>query len=296
METLQVPQSDIMRRHPCFDEAAHDVVGRVHLPVAPRCNIQCAYCERRICANLTMQHPGWARRLLAPAEAAALVRRLVRARPGEGPGDPAPIPFVVGVAGPGEPLANDETFEALGLVHREFPALIKCVSTNGLLLAQSLPRLLAVGVTALTVTVNAPDGEVGRRIYTWVRHRGTVYRGQEAAELLIASQLRGLRAALAAGLAVKVNSVLIPGVNDRHLTRLAYCLQEIGVRLMNIMPLIPAGQMRARRPPTCDELRQARADSEAAVPQFRRCEQCRADAVRFPHRAALAPPTRSTAG
>ena len=58
---------------------------------------------------------------------------------------------VVGVAGPGEPLANPETFAALGQVHREHPALLKCVSTNGLLLEQSLPQLIDVGVSALTV-------------------------------------------------------------------------------------------------------------------------------------------------
>ena len=31
-------------------------------------------------------------------------------------------------------MANAETFEALAMVHREFPFLVKCVSTNGLLL------------------------------------------------------------------------------------------------------------------------------------------------------------------
>jgi nitrogen fixation protein NifB len=266
---------DIMQRHPCFDEQAHARVGRIHLPVAPRCNIQCAFCERRICANLTMQHPGWARQLLSPAEAVEQVRRLARSRPGE--------EFVVGVAGPGEPLENAGTFEALGQVHREYPALIKCVSTNGLLLEQKLPQLLDVGITTLTVTVNAPDSAIGQQIYAWVRYEGTVYRGQEAAELLIANQMRGIQAAIAAGLVLKVNTVLIPGVNDGHVVRLARRLRDLDVDLMNIMPLIPSGRMKDRRPPTCDELRTARSDCEEVIPQFRLCEQCRADVVRFPH-------------
>jgi nitrogen fixation protein NifB len=97
--------TQVMRRHPCFDERAHERVGRVHLPVAPRCNIHCRFCERLVCTNLTIQHPGWTRRLLSPAEAVELVRQLARSRPRER--------FVVGVAGPGEPLANEGTFEAL---------------------------------------------------------------------------------------------------------------------------------------------------------------------------------------
>ena len=269
-----------MRQHPCFDEQAHEQVGRMHLAVAPRCNIRCLFCERRVCANLTMQHPGWARRLLSPQEAIDRVGRLLRSP--EMSSDGKGHPFVVGIAGPGEPLANEETFEALQRVHREYPALIKCISTNGLLLEGRLSQLVDAGVRTLTVTVNAVDSAIGQHIYAWVRQNGALYRGQEAAEVLIGGQTRGIRAALEAGLAVKVNTVLIPGVNDHHVGRLADHLRELGVHLMNIIPLIPGGQMRDRRPPTCDELRQARSHCEQVIPQFRRCEQCRADVIRFP--------------
>jgi nitrogen fixation protein NifB len=263
-----------MAEHPCFDARAHDRVGRVHLPVAPRCNIHCRFCERRVCAHLTDQHPGWTQRLLSPSEAVNRVRALVSAHPGEH--------FVVGVAGPGEPLANEATLESLALVQDAFPHLTRCVSTNGLLLEEKLPALLRVGISALTVTVNAPDGEVGQRIYAWVRYRGTTYRGREGAELLIERQIAGITAALGAGLAVKVNTVLVPGINDTHLVLLAGRLKQLGVRLMNVMPLIPGGQMADRRPPTCEELMQARDTCAALVPQFFKCEQCRADVVRFP--------------
>ena len=271
----------IIRQHPCFDEQAHQRVGRVHLPVAPRCNIRCRYCERRVCANLTVQHPGWAQRVLSPAEAVERVRRLVRSPLGKSPDGGTDV-FVVGVAGPGEPLANIDTLVTLLRVHREFPELIKCVSTNGLLLEQNLPDLIKVGVRALTVTINALDPAVGERIYAWVRRGESIYHGREAAEFLIARQMRGVQAALAAGLAVKVNTVLIPGVNDQHIGQLARHLAGLGVPLMNIMPLIPAGQMSHHRAPTCEELQQARADCEQALPQFRLCEQCRADVIRFP--------------
>jgi nitrogen fixation protein NifB len=279
---VRLTPTAIIQRHPCFDERAHGRVGRVHLPVAPRCNIQCAFCERRVCASLTMEHPGWTRQLLSPAEAVALVRRLVRSRPEEqADEDPS---FVVGVAGPGEPLANQGTFEALEQVHQEYPTLIKCVSTNGLLLESKLPQLLDAGIRALTVTVNAPDSAVGQHIYAWVRYQGTIYRGPEATNVLIENQVRGIRAAIDAGLAVKINTVLIPGVNDGHMVRLARRLSELGVHLMNIMPLIPGGQMKDRRPPTCDELHRARSDCEQALPQSRWCEQCSADVIRFPGR------------
>jgi len=273
VNALQIPRTI---RHPCFDEDAHDSIGRVHLPVARVCNIQCNFCDRRVCANLEIQHPGWTAKLMTSDEATALVRSLVSERREDD--------FVVGVAGPGEPLANEETIRTLSLIHREFPWLMKCVSTNGLLLEERLPDLLAVGVKALTVTVNAPDGEVGMHIYSWVRYGGIIYRGKEAAEILITKQLRGIKAALSAGLRLKVNSVLVPGINDAHMVRLAARLKKISVPLMNIMPLIPGGKMKDLRHPTCDEIRDVRNLCAAAIPQFHRCEQCRADVIRLPGR------------
>ncbi len=275
MTTIAHEGQATMARHPCFDERAHARVGRVHLPVAPRCNIQCAFCERRICANLTMQHPGWAREVLTPEEALARVRRLVEERSGE--------LFVVGVAGPGEPLANDATLATLAAVHRAFPHLLTCLSSNGLLLEDRLPELLEVGVAALTVTMNASNPAVAERIYLWARYRDRTYRGAEAAALLVERQLAGLRAALAAGMVVKVNTVLIPGINDAHVVELAAQLRDLGAPLMNLMPLLPAGTLRDHRAPTCDELRAARAACEALLPQFRLCEHCTADVVHFPH-------------
>ena len=265
--------TDIMNQHPCFNDMAHDRVGRIHLPIAPRCNIQCNFCEHNVCANLTIQHPGWTAKVLSVCEAVELVRSVARSGKEN---------YVVGVAGPGDPLANEETFEALSVLHNHYPRILKCISTNGLLLGEKLSQILAAGISALTVTVNAPDSAVGKFIYSWVRYQETIYRGQQAAEVLVSSQLRGIKMALDAGLSLKVNTVLIPGVNDTHLVRLALLLRETGVRLMNIMPLVPSGRMRDYRAPTCDELRRTRQACEVVIPQFYRCEQCRADVVYLP--------------
>ena len=264
--------TDIMEDHPCFSDEARDRVGRIHLPVAPRCNIQCNFCEHRMCTDI--QHPGWAARLLSVAEAVDLVQSVVNER--------QTYDFVVGIAGPGDALANEQTFQTLALIHNRHPQIVSCLCTNGLLLKDKLEAITDARVRALTVTVNAPDSSVGKDIYSWVKYEGTIYQGEEAATLLITKQFSGIRNALDAGLSVKVNTVLIPGVNDQHMVKLALQLREAGVRLMNIMPLIPSGKMKNYQAPTCDELRKTRQDCEELVPQFYRCEQCRADVVYLP--------------
>ena len=38
--------------HPCYSEKAHHHYARMHVAVAPACNIQCHYCNRKYdCAN-----------------------------------------------------------------------------------------------------------------------------------------------------------------------------------------------------------------------------------------------------
>ena len=265
---------EIAREHPCFNDAAHDRVGRIHLPVAPRCNIRCSYCEHRMCADV--QHPGWASRLLSVSEAVDLVDSIVRER--------QVYDFVVGVAGPGDALANEQSLKALTAIHQRYPRITTCLCTNGLLLEDSLEAMAAAGVQTFTVTVNAADSRVGRQVYSWVKYRGRIYRGEEAADLLIASQFRGMEKAITAGFTLKVNTVLIPGVNDEHVPELARRLREVGVTLMNIIPLIPAGGMKDRAAPDCDQLRDARLSCEKTIPQFHRCEQCRADVIFLPER------------
>ena len=41
-----------IQEHPCFSEKACHTFGRCHIPVAPKCNIQCNYCIRDFdCVN-----------------------------------------------------------------------------------------------------------------------------------------------------------------------------------------------------------------------------------------------------
>ena len=267
--------TDIFDQHPCFSDEAHDRVGRIHLPVAPRCNIQCNFCEHKMCTGI--KHPGWTAKLLSVAEAVDLVQSIVSERQA--------YDFVVGVAGPGDALANDQTFQTLALLHQRYPLIVYCLCTNGLLLEDKLEAMADAGVRSLTVTVNASDSRVGKDIYSWVKYQRTIYRGEEAAALLIAKQFSGIRKAIAVGFSLKVNTVLIPGVNDEHVPELAWRLREAGVKLMNIMPLIPAGKMKDCAAPTCDELRRIRWDCEEILPQFYRCEQCRADVIFLPERS-----------
>ncbi|MBI4679643.1 MAG: nitrogenase cofactor biosynthesis protein NifB [Nitrospirae bacterium] len=259
---------DIIKTHPCFSLEAHHKFGRIHLPVAPVCNIQCKYCVRKYdCANES--RPGITSKILTPDEAMERVGTLLERNENIS---------VIGIAGPGEPLANDSTFEVLKLIHREFPEIILCVSTNGILLPDRVNDLMKFGVRSVTITINAVMPEVAEKIYSWAYYKGKRYTGREAAEFIVKNQARGLRNVIDAGLIVKVNTVYIPGINEAEIPLIAWLSGRRGVDIMNIIPLIPQAELSHLQRPTTEMIKKMREDCEEHLPQMTHCRQCRADA------------------
>lgn len=268
MDNMKKISKDFLKVHPCFSEEAHRLFGRVHLPVAPACNIQCRYCIRKFdCANES--RPGITSRVLTPGEAVDRTRALI---------ERSDRLSVVGIAGPGDPLVNAATYVALKHINYEFPDLTLCVSTNGLLLSDRLGQLLTSGVRSLTVTINTISLETAEKIYSWVIYHGRRYENTEAAEILLACQWLGLENAIDAGLIVKVNTVFIPGVNDAEIPLIAERAGKLGADLMNILPLIPQAEFAKFARPSHAEINRMREQCRPFIPQMTHCKQCRADA------------------
>ena len=231
---------EALARHPCYSKDAHREYARMHVPVAPRCNIQCNYCNRKYdCCNES--RPGVTSEVLTPEQAAGKVL-YVRSK--------IPQLSVVGIAGPGDPLANEETFRTLELVAADAPDLTLCVSTNGLALPDNAQRLYDLGVRFVTVTMNACDPEVGAKVYGSVIWDGKVLKGVEGARKLIERQTEGISKCAELGMLVKVNIVMVPGINDDHIPDLVRYVKSHGAYIVNILPLIPVDSRTcARRPP-----------------------------------------------
>lgn len=269
--TLKPGVEELLATHPCYNEEAHRGFARMHLPVAPRCNIQCNFCNRKFdCSNES--RPGVTSEVLTPEQALEKVR-VVKER--------IPNLSVIGIAGPGDPLANEETFRTIELVSAEFPELIMCVSTNGLALPDCAGRLRDLGVRFVTVTVNAGDPETGAKVYDSVVLDRRRLSGEEGARTLMRRQEEGIRACAELGMAVKVNIVMIPGVNDAGIPALVRHVKSLGAYMVNILPFIPVKGTKFAdlRAPTPEERRRMMDVCEVDARMMRHCRQCRADAV-----------------
>ena len=261
-----------LRGHPCFDAEARHRFGRIHLPVAPRCNLQCNFCNRKFdCINES--RPGVTSAVLTPQQALAYLTDVVAQRPEIA---------VVGLAGPGDPFANpDETMETLRLVHAKFPQMLLCVATNGLGIGPYIEELAQLRVSHVTLTITAMDPKIGAEIYAWIRDGKRPLRGEAAAALLLERQLDAIHQLKAHGIVVKINSIVIPGINDEHIPEIAKAMTHFGVDIMNVMPLVhvEGSAFEDLEPP--DGLMTARLRLQCGLhlPQMSHCARCRADAV-----------------
>ena len=259
-------------KHPCFNVAVKGECGRVHLPVAPKCNILCNYCNRKYdCVNES--RPGVTSAVLKPKQAIAYLEQVLEAEPRI---------TVAGIAGPGDPFANPkETLETIRLIRRRFPDLLLCLATNGLGLPSHLDELAELNVSHVTLTVNAVDPEIGAKIYSWVRDGKVIYRDRKAAEVLLERQLESIAGLKARGITVKINTIIIPGINDHHVQAVAAKMAELGVDILNCMPMYP----NADTPfgdvtePLPEQMTAIRREAETIIPQMHHCTRCRADAV-----------------
>jgi len=259
-------------RHPCFNKESAGSCGRVHLPVAPKCNIQCNYCNRKYdCVNES--RPGVTSGVLRPFQAAEYMHKVL---------EKEPRITVAGIAGPGDPFANPaETLETMRLINAEHPELLYCLSTNGMGILPYLDDIAALGVSHVTITISAVDPAIGAQIYAWVKDGNVVYRGEQGAALLLERQIAAIKGLKERGITVKINSIVIPGVNDHHIVEVARVCAELGADIQNMIPLKPTADTPfAHLPePGSETVLPLRKEAGKVIAQMTHCRRCRADAV-----------------
>jgi len=259
-------------KHPCYNADAHTQYSRMHLPVAPECNISCNYCNRKFdCVNES--RPGVTSEVLTPqmaSEKFSWVKENIENL------------SVVGIAGPGDALANwDVTRKAIELIQAKGENILFCLSTNGLMLPKYAHELVELGIKHVTVTVNCLDPNIGAQLYKVVHYEGKSYTGTTGSLILLENQLEGIAYLVKHDVLVKINIVMVKGINDQHIPVVVKKMKELGVFITNIMPLIPApGSVFAQFPQTSmKEINEMRDQCQLDVLQMRHCKQCRADAI-----------------
>jgi len=125
----------------------------------------------------------------------------------------------------GEPLLRRDILEICERIALLEDVTELCVTTNGILLTKFAEVLKSVGVNRLNISLDSLDTET----YKKITRNGTLQ-----------GALDGLRKAIATGFdAIKINAVLLGGVNDSEVRELLELtrLYNINVRFIELMPI-----------------------------------------------------------
>lgn len=179
----------------------------LRISVVDRCNLRCSYCMP---AGRVSWLPG--RHLLSCDEIERLVRCAVRGGVEK-----------VRLTG-GEPLVRPGLTALIARLRRIKGLGEIAMTTNGTLLARAAGDLKAAGLGRLNVSLDSLDPETF----------AAVTRGGSLDDVL-----SGLEAADAAGLPIKLNTVVMRGINDAEAPRIARFGLERGwsVRFIEYMPM-----------------------------------------------------------
>ena len=258
--------------HPCFDAEARKKYARVHLPIAPNCNVQCNFCNRKFdCVNES--RPGVASTILMPHQALDYVNKLLAKNLNIS---------VIGIAGPGDPMANTaEVFETIKLIREKYPKLLYCLSTNGLDLPQHINSVANLGLSHVTITINSIDSHVLSAIYSWVRFEKKIYRGLAAGQLMHDRQMEALRLLKERNITVKINTIILPGINEDGVEDVAKTVSSMGADLMNCIPLHPVKDTAFEdlSEPTKQQMHTIQKKISSYIKPMTHCARCRADAA-----------------
>ncbi|OPX43916.1 FeMo cofactor biosynthesis protein NifB [Ruminiclostridium hungatei] len=258
--------------HPCFDETLSGC--RIHLPIAKRCNTKCNYC--RIGISSDAQRPGVTESILDVNDVVTYVNKSLEIY------DDCKI---IGIAGPGDPLANpDETFEAFKRINKNFPDFKKCMCTNGFGVKEHIKKIEEAGIDYITLTINSVCTDSINNIYKFIYYRDKYYEGIEAGKLILDLQKTALELLSSIeNLKIKINVVLIPGVNDKELDNLMLFLNNYRIDIINVIPLLPVNDTKFKNIEafTHGEFCEIKEKLHNKFPNIKfkgSCQRCRSDA------------------
>ncbi|MCL2151418.1 MAG: radical SAM protein [Oscillospiraceae bacterium] len=258
--------------HPCFDETA--LGYRIHLPIAEKCNTKCNYCKMAF--SKCDIRPGVTEELLRSSDIDAYVNESLKIY------DDCRI---VGIAGPGDPLANPkEVFYALERISKNYPNFKKCMCTNGFGVEDYADKIKEVGLDYITLTINSINECTLSKIYKFIYYHGEYYKGKSAGQLILKLQKSALHILNRfENIKIKINIVFIPGINDMEIDDLIQFLCKYKIDIINIVPLLPVNgtEYESIKPLTYGEFDKIKKDLQNKYKKVRfkqNCQRCRSDA------------------
>lgn len=233
--------------------------SRIRLPVSALCNVQCRFCDRNLDCAFTAPD-GVASEPLTPREAAGYLDAILQK---------VEVSVEVCLSGPGEPLARpDEALATARLVAERHPDVRISVATNGLTLPGYARDLAEAGVKEVRLAVADSDPLRLGSFVAFIRTGKRSMRGEEAMQVFLSQQEKGVAEAKHHGLSVTAVVPVAPEVNKANVAEIAERLKNWGVDRIELVPFEPREKsgLGKARPATQADMDEALSAVRTVVP------------------------------
>ncbi len=203
---------------------------RIFVPVSKKCNVQCNFCDRRLdCCNAGKN--GESSSVVTEDTVEAYLRDAFNVNENV---------ETIEIVGTGDVFATpQQTIKLLEIIRNTYPEKLLCLTTNGLELADYAEELARLRVAQVSVAVNAVRPIVGAEVYEWVYYKDKSLFGVEAAEVLIEKQKLAVEQLKKHNISVKINTIVIPKVNENHVAEVAEETAKWGADVQDCLPFFP---------------------------------------------------------
>lgn len=143
----------------------------------------------------------------------------------------------VNLCGPGDALAfPDPVLETAAHIQNAYSGVDVHITTLGIGAKEYASLFAENGVSQATLLVDAVDAEVAKKLYAWIRPDRKTIPLSRAAGLLVQEQADAVEAFTKAGVTVSISTTIYPGINDRHVARIAGKMASLGAQSMTLIP------------------------------------------------------------
>jgi nitrogen fixation protein NifB len=192
-------------------------IEKLDLPVAPQANSRI-----RFAGSQKQDEP------LLPVEALKWLSNQIKT---------GRVVKAVNLCGPGDPLACPEpVLETAAHIQNAYSGVDVHITTLGLGAKEYASLFAEKGVSQAILLVDAVDTEVAKQLYAWIRPDRKTVPLSRAVELLVQEQADAVEAFTKAGIPVSISTTIYPGINDRHVARIAGKMASLGAQSMTLIP------------------------------------------------------------
>jgi nitrogen fixation protein NifB len=122
------------------------------------------------------------------------------------------------------------------MLREKYPEMPLGLTTMGIGLANQAGQFASLGVTRVTLLVNAVNPQTVKKLYTWIRPGKRNIPLAKGADILVEEQAKGIAACIAESITVSLLTTVYCEINEQEVEEIARTFSGLGAEYITLLP------------------------------------------------------------